>query len=79
MTRDEVSRRPEFQRLHSAAESFSSALRLVTRVYGVDLNIIDPRTTASVVAEHALDEINKREALAKLSRQERQALGFGKD
>lgn len=75
MTLAEASKRQEFQKLRQTAMAFSSALRLVTRAYGVELNLIDPKITAEVVIQHAVDEVNKRAVLARLSSADRVAIG----
>ena len=76
MTPEAVAKRPEFQQLRRTAEAFSASLRLITRAYAVDLNIIDPRVTCNVLTEHVSDEIQRRAVLAKLNSQERIAVGI---
>ena len=75
MTKEEVAKRPEFQRLKLTAAAFSSSMRLITRGYGVDLGIIDPKRTCEVLMAHVADELSRREVLAKLNQSERLAIG----
>lgn len=77
MTKAEVAKRPEFQRLQQVSAECASLFALVFKAYEIDLSgYTTPDTLYAFTLEHATDVTNRRAALAKLTKEDQEALGL---
>ena len=78
MTKTAVAALPAFQRLETTLRGLSTELHLIRTTHGLDPEdmglFIRPEALYDMVLDHASDVITQREALAKLSPEEREIL-----
>jgi glutathionylspermidine synthase len=78
MTKEAVASLPAFQRLETALKGLSTELHAIRTTLGLDPEdmglFVRPEALYDMVLDHASDVITQREALAKLTPEEKEAL-----